>query len=113
MMLQAYSRDSRIVGKQWLADVVLRCAVGCWLFVTLIGQWLFLYYIAALYGVSTLSGHFEDWARRTTLFKGYVPGDTIGNLHFAAHVLLAAVIAFGGILQLIPQIRERAIVVHR
>jgi len=99
--------------KQYLADVVLRSAVGCWFAVTLVGQWLFMYYIVALYGAPTVSGHFEDWARKTTLLRGYVPGDTAGNLAFAAHVLFAAVISFGGALQLIPQIRDRAIAVHR
>jgi len=99
--------------KQSLADAALRSAVGCWFLVTLIGQWLFMYYVAALYGASTMTGHFENWAKKTTLFKGYVPGDAVGNLAFAAHVTLAAVVSFGGVVQLIPQIRARAIAVHR
>jgi uncharacterized membrane protein len=72
-----------------------------------------MYYVVALYGASTVTGHFEDWAKKTTLFKGYIAGDTAGNLAFASHVLLAAVVAFGGTVQLIPQIRARAIAVHR
>jgi hypothetical protein len=96
-----------------LTDAVLRSAVGCWLLVTLIGQWLFMYYVVALYGASTVTGHFEGWAKKATLFKGYIPGDTVGNLTFASHVLFAAVVAFGGTVQLIPHIRERAIAVHR
>src|SRR5262245_51601833 len=100
-------RHSEVVDKHHLADAVLRAAAGSWFFVTLIGQWLFLYYIIALYYASTLSGHFENWR------FGYIRGDTAENLAFAAHVLLAAVVAFGGLLQLIPQIRERAIAVHR
>src|SRR6185295_18158611 len=36
-----------------------------------------------------------------------------GNLAFAAHALLAAVIAFGGALQIVPQIRARALAFHR
>ena len=99
--------------KQSLADAALRSAVGCWFFVTLISQWLFMYYVVALYGASTVSGHFVDWQKNTTLFKGYIPGDTAGNLAFAGHVLLAAVVSFGGVVQLIPQIRDRAIAVHR
>jgi uncharacterized membrane protein len=113
MIAQEHSKDLRVVDKHWLADAVLRNAAGCWFFVTFIGQWLFMYYIVALFGISTVTGHFEDWTRKTTLFKGYVPGDTVGNLNFAAHVLAAAVVAFGGMLQLIPQIRGRAIAVHR
>jgi hypothetical protein len=45
--------------------------------------------------------------------RAYTPGDTAGNLAFAAHALLAGIIAFGGAVQLIPQIRTRAIWVHR
>jgi hypothetical protein len=112
MFVQGVAEDSGVVEKHRLADAALRGAAGCWLFVALIGQWLFMYYIVALYGASTVTGHFEGW-RRTTLIKGYIPGDTVGNLAFAAHVVFAAVIAFGGTLQLIPQIRERAIAVHR
>ena len=37
----------------------------------------------------------------------------VGNLAFAAHVTLAAVVTAGGTLQILPQIRERAIAVHR
>ena len=95
------------------ADPALRKAAGWWFFVTLLGQWVFLYRIVAQYGVATVSGHFEDWMRNNMLFRGYVPGDTIGNLAFAAHVMLAAVIVAGGALQLIPHIRERAIGFHR
>lgn len=91
----------------------LKAAAQFWFLVTVIGQWAFLYYIAAFYGPSTLQGNFQAWSKNTFLLKGYVPGDTAGNLAFAAHVLLAAIIAFGGALQLIPQIRTRAISVHR
>jgi hypothetical protein len=112
MFVREYAQDSG-VEKRCLADAVLRSAAGCWLLVTLIGQWLFMYYVVALYGASTVSGHFEDWTRKTTLFRGYIAGDTAGNLAFASHVLFAAVVAFGGTVQLIPHIRERAIAVHR
>ncbi len=112
MTLQGHPADSGAVAERRLAAIALRTAAGLWFFVTLIGQWLFLYYVAALYGVSTVSGHFEGW-RKATLVKGFVEGDSIGNLSFAAHVLLAVVVLFGGVLQLIPQIRKRAIAVHR
>jgi hypothetical protein len=95
------------------ADTALRAAARLWFAVTVIGQWAFLYYIAAFYGPSTFTGNFEAWSRNKLLIKGYVPGDTAGNVAFAAHALLAAVIAFGGALQLIPQIRARAIAIHR
>jgi hypothetical protein len=66
-----------------------------------------LYYILAFYGTSTFTGNFQTWNKNTFLQMAYVRGDTAGNLAFAAHGLLASVIAFGGALQLIPQIRAR------
>jgi len=88
-------------------------AAAFWWFTAILGQWAFLYYIVAFYGASTLTGNFGAWSKNTFLFKGYVPGDTTGNLAFAAHVLLAAVIALGGTVQLIPSIRQHAIFLHR
>lgn len=96
-----------------VANDALEAAAWSWFLVAVIGQWAFLYYIVAFYGPSTLQGHFQAWSKNTFLFKGYVAGDTAGNLLFAGHVLVAAVIAFGGAIQLIPQIRTRAIAVHR
>ncbi len=98
---------------QNLADTALKTAAACWFLVAVIGQWAFLYYVVAFYGPSTLEGNFEAWSKNTFLFKGYVAGDTGGNLAFAAHALFAAVVAFGGAIQLVPQIRARAISVHR
>lgn len=94
-------------------STALRAAAGLWFVVAVIGQWAFVYYIVAFYGPSTLTGNFQAWSRNKLLFKGYVPGDTAGNLFFAAHVLLAAVVTLGGTLQLVPQIRARALAFHR
>jgi uncharacterized membrane protein len=96
-----------------VADTALKAAAGFWFVVAVIGQWAFLYYLVAFYGPSTLTGNFQAWTRNTFLRMSYVRGDTAGNLAFAAHALLASVIAFGGAIQLIPQIRARAISVHR
>ncbi len=84
-----------------------------WFTITLLGQWVFAYFIVGFYGSSTLQGNFEDWAKNKSLIKGYVPGDTAGNWAFAAHMLLAAIIVFAGVLQLVPQIRARALAFHR
>ena len=92
---------------------VLELATRFWFAITVIGQWAFLYYIVALYGSPTIRGSFEEWNRNRHLLKGYVAGDTAGNLTFAAHALLAAIIALGGVVQLVPQIRERAKWLHR
>ncbi len=95
------------------ADAALKGAARLWFLMALVGQWFFLYYLLAFYGPSTLTGNFQAWTRNRMLFKGYVAGDTTGNLAFAAHALLAAVIAFGGALQIVPQIRARALAFHR
>src|SRR5262245_50113770 len=76
-------------------------------------QWAVLYYIVSVYGRSTPTGDFAAWKKATFLRVGYVPGDDVGNLTFGLHALLAAVIAFGGVMQLIPQLRTRFAAVHR
>jgi len=96
-----------------VADKTLDAAAGVWLLLAVIGQWEFLYYMVAFYGPSTFTGNFRVWNRNTFLNMAHVPGDTTGTLAFAAHTLLAAVIAFGGTMQLIPQAWARAISVHR
>jgi outer membrane protein assembly factor BamD (BamD/ComL family)/uncharacterized membrane protein len=95
------------------AETALKAAAGFWLLVAVIGQWVFMFYIAAVYGSPTAMRKFEAWNAVRVRLRGYVPGDTIGNISFAAHVLLAGVVAFGGAIQLIPQIRKRAIALHR
>lgn len=91
---------------------LLSAAAAFWFAVMVIGQWIFVYYIAAFYGAATLTGNFEAWNSHPFI-KGHIPGDTIGNLSFAAHVMLAIVITMGGTLQLVPQIRARAAWLHR
>jgi uncharacterized membrane protein len=93
-------------------QAVFVTAVTTWFLVTVIGQWAFAYYIAVFYGATTLSGDVAKWNDRPP-FPAFVAGDTAGNLVFGAHVLLAAILAFGGALQLVPQIRSRAITFHR
>ena len=95
------------------ADAVLNGATTLWFVVLLAGQWVFLYFIASFYGPSTLSGNFEAWDENPFISHGYVAGDSMGNLAFAGHVIMAAIIVLGGTLQLIPQIRKHAPWLHR
>jgi len=100
------------------ARAALRSALGgagvFWFCVMLVGQWAFFYYIAAFYGVSTVSGDLEVWNRLAALGRTpYVAGDAAGNAAYAAHALAAGIVAFGGILQLVPWIRRRATWFHR
>ncbi len=95
------------------AHAALDVAARLWFATALFGQWIFLYYIAGFYDAATLRGDFAQWNKNTHLLKGYVAGDTAGNLAFAAHVLLAAIVTFGGGLQLLSQSRARFYLVHR
>ena len=100
-------------GVGFVADAALKSAAVFWFVVALAGQWAFVAFIAGFYGPPTLTGDFAAWDKNEFLTHGYVAGDTAGNFAFAAHVMMAAVITFGGTLQLIPQIRARAISFHR
>jgi uncharacterized membrane protein len=98
----------------WDGNGALRAATRLWFAVTLAGQWAFLCYLAGFYGLAFVTGHVQEWNRNERMFHpAYVAGDTAWNLYFGAHVLLAIVIAFGGALQMIPQLRERAPRFHR
>jgi hypothetical protein len=95
------------------ADTALKGLAAYWLTVTVIGQSAFLFFIAVFYAAPALQGNFASWAKNKMLIKGYVAGDFVGNLFFAIHLVFAAIVVFGGILQLIPQIRAYAPRFHR
>lgn len=96
------------------ADRALDGAAATWLAAALVGQWAFFAYLVAFYVPTTFSGEFEAWNRLAALgARPFVPGDTLGNLAFAAHALGAALVALGGALQLVPRIRTRASAFHR
>ena len=97
--------------KTFKGDRVLNAITVFWFLVALVGQWLFVYYIIIQYGGAAVQGNLESW--NDTTLKGHVSGDSMGNVMFGAHVLMAAIITFGGTLQLIPQIRKKALSLHR
>ena len=88
----------------------LSAAAQFWWVAAVIGQAMFLTYIFVAYVPATLTGNFAAWPG---MIKGYIPGDTAGNLAVGAHMLMAAVVTFGGTLQLVPQFRRRAPGLHR
>ena len=92
-----------------VTQAALRTSAAFWLLAALIGQWAFFYYIAAFYGVSTVTGEFEVWNRLEPLsgHASFRPGDVMGNIAFGAHALGAGVVALGGAVQLIPLVRRR------
>jgi hypothetical protein len=93
------------------ADTALRLAAQFWFLAAVTGQWLFVFYVAVVYGRSAIAGDFAAWNQ--VMPKGHVPGDTMGNIAIGVHLLLAVVIMAGGPLQLVPWIRRRFPVFHR
>lgn len=93
-------------------EVLLRRAGLAWFLTAAAGQGAFIWMIVAHYGRKTVAGDLAGWNDKP-LIKGYVVGDDAGNLMFAIHVLLAAVVTFGGLMQLVPAIRRRAPALHR
>lgn len=94
-----------------LADSTLKAVARFWFVVTVIGQWIFAFYIAAFYGGSAVHGDLAAWSK--VLPQGYLTGDDMGNFALAGHLLLAAIITVGGPLQIIPHIRARFPTFHR
>jgi hypothetical protein len=88
-------------------------AVTGWMIVTALGQAVFLFYIIGFYSPPMVRGTPSDWSRHKDLIDGYVAGDTAGNIMFGAHVLLAAVLTLGGVLQLWPALRRARPALHR
>lgn len=92
-------------------SAALTSAARFWLLVAATGQLIFLVYIVSFYGRSSLRGDFAAWNK--VLPHGYVAGDSMGNAALAGHMLLAAIITLGGLLQLIPAVRTHAPRLHR
>lgn len=89
------------------------CRTGiAWFCVAAIGQIAFILFIASYYGVRTATGNYAGWNDKS-LIKGHVPGDDTGNLMFALHVLLAAVMTLAGLIQLVPVLRRKFPKLHR
>lgn len=94
-----------------IAATTLKISAQFWFIVAAIGQWIFVGYIIAHYASPLLSGGLESWNASEP--GTYVPGDWLGNMAIAGHILLAIVIIGGGPLQLMPQIRSRFPAFHR
>ncbi len=96
---------------QNFADAALKASARLWFLVAVIGQLVFVSYIVAAYGRAAARGDWDAWNKFVP--HGHIPGDALGNVVFAMHILLAVVIIVGGAIQLIPQIRDRAPSFHR
>jgi hypothetical protein len=92
-------------------EKALRAAAGLWLVIALVGLWAFVAYIVLSYGATAARGDLPAWGDQS--LKGYVRGDLAGNIVFASHLTMAAVMSLGGALQLAPRLRARWPAFHR
>ncbi|WP_370979131.1 hypothetical protein [Agaribacterium sp. ZY112] len=76
-----------------------------WFVVTAIGQWLFVLYILAYYGLRFGSLSIAGF-KGTHLANGFIEGDALGNIALAIHILVASMIIAVGQIQLTPIIRQ-------
>ena len=89
------------------AKQTLKYSTLFWFITVLVGQWFFFYYIIAFYGFSVINDNMEIWNRWEAMgSKPYHAGDFAGNFAFAAHAIGAGIVAIGGALQLVPQVRK-------
>jgi uncharacterized membrane protein len=93
------------------AHRALKAAAAAWFVVAALGQLAFLAYIVGVYGRAAWRGAPQDWNR--AMPHGWVAGDVAGNLVVAGHLLFAAIVVAGGLLQLVPQVRARWPKLHR
>lgn len=88
----------------------LHWAAALWLLVALLGQGVFVAYVAGLYGGAALAGDLARWNK--VMPRGYVPGDAVGNTVLGLHLLFTVAVLTGGALQLLPALRRAAPRVH-
>lgn len=94
-----------------LPQKALNSSVTFWFIIAVLGQWIFVAYIAAFYGGGVVDGNIENWNK--VLFNGYRKDAPINNIALATHLLLAFTMHFFGPLQLVPRIRDYAPTFHR
>jgi uncharacterized membrane protein len=93
------------------ATRALAGSATAWYVVAALGQLAFLTYVVGFYGGAALRGAPGD--RNQVLTHGWIAGDLAGNLVVAGHLLFAAVVVAGGLVQLLPQVRQRVPALHR
>lgn len=92
--------------------VLLKKSLVGWFIVATIGQWLFAFYVAFSYSLKYTKSGLSGLGIKN-MDGGYVSGDTIGNIFFILHLVLAVIIIIGGPLQFFPKLRSRLPSFHR
>jgi hypothetical protein len=94
------------------AQRLLTRTASLWFIVATLGQWAFVAFIVMFYGGNSVQGNFAALNSKPHI-TGYVPGDSLGNTQWLLHIFIAAIVTFAGVLQLLPQIRQRWPALHR
>lgn len=94
-----------------LAKSLLDGSAKFWFATVLVGQAIFSYYIVMFYYMATINHDIERFNQ--VMPAGHISGDFWGNVAVVVHVLFAAIITVGGLMQLIPVIRNKWPAVHR
>ncbi|MEO8999199.1 MAG: DUF2306 domain-containing protein [Rhodanobacter sp.] len=94
-----------------IANSALKAAATSWFVVAALGQLMFVVYLFGFYGSTAVRGQFETWNK--VLIRGYVAGDTMGNLVVSMHLAFAVLITVGGVLQLTTGVRRLLPTFHR
>ena len=87
-------------------------SVSTWVTIALIGQWFFATYVFVLYVFPIVTGN-PELVNLSKPIIGYVKGDTFGNIALFSHVIPAALLSVGGIIQLLPIVRRQYPALHR
>lgn len=82
-----------------------------WFAAVVVGQAIFSFYIVAFYYTATFTNDIERFSK--VMPAGYIEGDFWGNVAVVGHVLFAAIITMGGLMQLLPIIRRKIPALHR
>ena len=96
----------KVRSTDWSADQVRETLVYVWLALAIIGQYYFAAYVVFRYGIPLSTGHYEQM-NLSMHITGHVAGDKSGNFMLYVHVVSAAILGFGGLVQLLPSIRRR------
>ncbi len=82
----------------------LQVAATSWFVVAGLGQLIFVAYLFGFYARTAILGRFEAWNQ---IFpRAHVAGETAHNAAVAMHLVFAAVITLGGLLQLMTGVRR-------
>ncbi|TDF37647.1 DUF2306 domain-containing protein [Alteromonadaceae bacterium M269] len=94
------------------AESALKLSVSSWLVVALIGQWLFALYILTTFAFPLVGGGVGN-VDFSHMITGYIEGDNSGNFAMLAHIIPAALLSMGGVIQIMPYVRKNYPAFHR